>query len=158
MNVDNKVFNVYLVFFSSSHDNGDKSRLWLCVLVSTRYKEELAWKFWSSMAAWTSVVTRASSMSRSLSQFAVDQDKFDAVWHLRSISEAPKCSRKWFKTVKPNITQVSLSVPALPSGKMAAKSCGRQCYGQVSQLYGLVMVSTVFHLVNVLSVSSPQWF
>ena len=61
-------------------------------------------------------------------------------------------------TVKPNIPQVSLSVPALPSGKMAAKSCVScgQRYGQVSQLNGIVMVSTVFHLVNVLSVSSPQ--
>ncbi len=50
-------------------------------------------------------------------------------------------------TVKPNITQVSLSVPALPSGKMASKSCvscGRQCYGQVfSTLRTCHGVSTV---------------
>ena len=58
------------------------------------------------------------------------------VW---GISEAPRCSRKLFKTVKPEITQVSLSMPASSASIMTANSgveySGRQPCGQVSLLW-----------------------
>ena len=81
------------------------------------------------------------------------------VW---GISEAPRCSRKLFKTVKPEITQVSLSMPASPAGIMAAKSCvvssGSQPCGQVFlTLRAFSGVSTVVSLGHRSSEAGLTW-
>ena len=81
------------------------------------------------------------------------------VW---GISEAPRCSRKLFKTVKPEITQVSLSMPASPASIMAAKSCvvssGSHLCGQVfSTLRAFSGVSTVVSLGHHSSEAGLTW-
>ena len=64
--------------------------------------------------------------------------------------------------MKPEITQVSLSMPALPSGIMAAKSCvvssGRQYRSQVfSTLRAFHGVSTVVSLGHRSSEAALPW-
>ena len=141
---------MYLIPLQSPIDNGDKSQVLFCVLVKSKIQDIPSTEVYDPAWPHETSVVRESIEHVKLTLTVCSGSRY--VW---DISEAPRCSRKLFKTVKPEITQVSLSMPASPASIMAAKSCvvssGSQLCGQVSQLCGHLVVSILwFLLVNVL--------
>ncbi len=108
------------------------------------------------------VTESVEHVTRSLSQFAVDQDKFGASPKHQDVLQDNNFLEQLFKTVKPEITQVSLSMPASPASIMVAKSCvvssGSQYCGQVfSTLRAYSGVSTVVSLGHRSSEAGLTW-